>query len=267
LPSSSSTRTAGATPTRPEALAAATRAARARGWRCRGVALCDARAPDPHPALCAPDLAIEVRVFAVDGAVARPRVDLAALHAAAPAFAPGDLVFVDVETLGKVPLCHGLVEVGVIRVDAAARVERVAWEARVLPHAGHAVDPESVAICGYDPRLWAQTAVPEEDVLDALDVLLAHRPVIAGHNPSFDERFLLAAYARAERAMPGVHREKCNTVRHANALKKRGLIPDAKLGTVARFLGVEVRAAHRALPDARCSLEVLRVAHARGIVP
>lgn len=179
-----------------------------------------------------------------------------ALVAASSAFALHDLIFVDCESTGRSATTHGLVEIGAVRTDPTGRVVRAEWECRVFPHDGHLVDPEAVAICGYDEDLWEQTARPIESALDELDLLLLHRPVFAGHNPSFDKRFILAAYARARRAMPPLHRQDVNTVVQANKLKARGVIPNAKLETVATHLGLDVSRSHSALPDARTSREV-----------
>ncbi len=239
----------------PQALLAGLRRASDAGWAPRVVA-CDTGArvalritggdklfPVETPPLAAPPPREGITTY--DGLVA-----------ASQSFAPHDLLFVDCECTGRSATTHGLVEIAAVRTDPTGRVVRAEWESRVFPHPGHLIDPDAVALCGYDEELWERTARPIEDALDELDILLLHRPVFAGHNPAFDKRFITAAYARARRAMPPLHPRDVNTVVQANKLKARGLIPNAKLETVAKHLGLDVSDSHRALPDTRRSREV-----------
>jgi DNA polymerase III alpha subunit (gram-positive type) len=83
----------------------------------------------------------------------------------------------------------------------------------------------------------------------------AAETVLVAHNAPFDIGFLQAASRELEYAWPKYH--VIDTVRLARAVLTRDEVPDCKLGTLATFFDTEITPTHRALDDARTTVEVL----------
>jgi DNA polymerase III subunit epsilon len=97
-------------------------------------------------------------------------------------------------------------------------------------------------------------AEPIETVLPCLLEFLG-TAVFVGHNASFDWRFLQANLERHgyQRA---TNRVVC-TARLARKLLPRDEVPNVRLATLAAYLGASVTPCHRALTDARATVDVL----------
>jgi DNA polymerase III subunit epsilon len=79
--------------------------------------------------------------------------------------------------------------------------------------------------------------------------------VLVAHNAPFDVGFLRAAHTRLDRAWPAVR--VLDTARLARAVFSREEVRDCKLGTLAAFVSATVTPNHRALADARATVDVL----------
>ncbi len=168
--------------------------------------------------------------------------------------------FLDCEFGGLDVDLHDLTEVGLIVTDA--RLNELAtghWRVRARPER---ITPEAAAIFGYDPELWAQ-APGLRQVLDEIGALLPRdrKVVPAGQNVRMDVLFLERAYRSCGVAYPfDYHVLDLATLYYAWSLvagEPARSISLRQAATTAGLLG-EGGVAHRALEDARLTLECFR---------
>jgi len=166
------------------------------------------------------------------------------------------LAFVDLETTGLDPSRHDIVEVAVLRVDARTLDVLAEHHTLVAPERLDDAQPEALAICGFSKAAWT-SAVSLREALLAVAPLL-EGALVAGHNVGFDWAFLEAGYRRAGLALPRVDYHRLDTASLAWPLVASGELPSLSLDSVATFFGLDRPRPHRALSDARCSLEIAR---------
>jgi len=166
------------------------------------------------------------------------------------------IVFVDLETTGLDFRRHEILEIGVIRVDAKTLEMVAQCDVRVRPeHLEHA-SPEALAIAGYSDEGWDEASTLE--VALARVAPLFEGALVAGHNVAFDWAFLEEAFHREELPLPEVDYHRLDTASLAWPLVATGELSSLSLDSVAAYLGLERPSPHRAMADARCSLEVAR---------
>ncbi|MBI4943093.1 MAG: DEDD exonuclease domain-containing protein [Actinobacteria bacterium] len=158
-------------------------------------------------------------------------------------------VVVDLETTGGSPADCGITEVGAVKV----RGGEVLGEFHSLVNPGEPIPPFGAVLTGIDDA--AVAAAPRgEGVLPAF-LEFAAGAVLVAHNAGFDVGFLKAACARAERAWPGF--PVVDTVRLARHVLTKEEARDVKLSTLARLFRAGTQPDHRALHDARATVDVL----------
>jgi DNA polymerase-3 subunit epsilon len=154
---------------------------------------------------------------------------------------------VDVETTGLDPALDRVVEIAVVRCDAAGRPV-AEWSSLIDP--------------GRDPGPTAVHGITGADLADApsfaaiADRLAAELDgaVVSAHNLAFDASFLAAEWARADidrPAAPGL----C-TLALARALHP-GRAEGYSLAACSAAAGIPQPEAHRALADARVTADLL----------
>lgn len=157
-------------------------------------------------------------------------------------------VVVDLETTGLSPTVDRITEVGAVKV----RGGEVLGEFHTLVHPGRAVPVAITAVTGItDAMLRGAPAIG--DVLPRL-LEFARGTVLVAHNARFDTSFLDAelerhGYGRLDHAV-------LDTARIARRVLA-GEVPDVRLGTLARHLRARVQPEHRALTDARATVDVM----------
>ncbi len=154
---------------------------------------------------------------------------------------------VDVETTGLNPgMGHRLCEIAIVRGRMDQQPE--AFAQYVNPE--RPVDPGARAVHGIpDEVLW--TAPYFREIAPKVRDLLQD-VVLVGHNAAFDVGFLAAEWRRLRWPPPQLH------IIDTLALARRWLwLSRNSLGSVARALGVPMRAAHSALEDAWTTWHVL----------
>lgn len=166
------------------------------------------------------------------------------------------LAFVDVETTGLDLTRHEILEIGVVVADPRTLETREMLDVRVRPQRIEDADPAALAINGWCPEAWAD-AVPLDVALDRIKPLL-DGALIAGHNVAFDRSFLDAAWRATCVAPPESDHHALDTATLAWPLLAVGLVDSLSLGPVCKQFGIDVGEPHRALADARRSLEVAR---------
>ncbi|MCU0504887.1 MAG: polyribonucleotide nucleotidyltransferase [Chloroflexi bacterium] len=159
-----------------------------------------------------------------------------------------DLVVVDVETTGRDPKMADLVEIGAVRIKNGKAADR--WSTLVNP--GRPVI--GAQMHGLTDKDLKGAPGPREAARAFLD--FAGDSILVGHNVGFDLGFLEEALAEGFRFDYGTYLDTLTLAREA--------YPDLesyKLGDLSRFFGIELQNAHRALPDAEATAElVLRFA-------
>jgi len=166
------------------------------------------------------------------------------LDFAARARAGDELVVVDVETTGTNPDSADLVEVAAVRVKGGKVVDR--WSTLVNPgrpifgHQMHGITDADVK----------KAPSPAEAARAAL-AFVGEAPIV-GHSVGFDIAFLEAALADGTRIEKGRYFDTLTLARDGYPD-----LPSYTLGELSRFFGVELKQAHRALPDAEATAELL----------
>jgi len=158
-------------------------------------------------------------------------------------------VVVDLETTGGSARTCAITEVGAVKV----RGGEVLGEMSTLVDPGGPVPPLITVLTGITDAMLA-AAPTVEQVLPVFWEFVGDAVVVA-HNAPFDTGFLRAAGARTGRAWPG--NEVVDTVVLSRAVLGRDEVRDHKLATLAAHLGSATPPTHRALDDARATVDVL----------
>jgi DNA polymerase III subunit epsilon len=161
-----------------------------------------------------------------------------------------DVTFVvlDLETTGLTPGRDRITEVGAVKV----RGGEVLGELQTLVHPGRAIPPAISAVTGITDAMVAG-APPIGAVLPTVLRFLGDAVLVA-HNARFDVSFLRAACEQHHHgAFEPVVVDTARLARRLLADEVR----DRRLGTLARHLGSRVAPDHRALTDARATVDVL----------
>lgn len=158
-------------------------------------------------------------------------------------------VVVDLETTGGSPADCGITEIGAVKV----RGGEVLGEFQTLVHPGQAIPAFVQVLTGITDTMVAQAPPARIAVTAFLD--FAAGSVLVAHNARFDVSFLKAAAAQAGREWPGF--AVIDTVTLARQLVSRDESPNHRLASLARLFGATTTPDHRALHDARATVDVL----------
>ena len=157
-------------------------------------------------------------------------------------------VVVDLETTGGSPADSRITEVGAVRV----RGGEVVGEFATLVNPGVRIPPGISALTGITDALVARFPTIESTLPAFLE--FARGSVLVAHNARFDTGFLNANLARLD--YPRLDHMVVCTAALARRLV-RDEVHDCKLATLARFFRCRTVPVHRALADARATVEVL----------
>jgi DNA polymerase III subunit epsilon len=160
-----------------------------------------------------------------------------------------EFVVLDFETTGGSPADDRITEVGAVKVRGGEVVGT--FHALVDPEIP--IPPLITALTGITDGMVAG-AEPIETILPCLLEFLGDA-VFVGHNASFDWRFLQANLER--HAYPRATNRVVCTARLARKLLPRDEVANVRLATLAAYLGASVTPCHRALTDARATVDVL----------
>jgi DNA polymerase-3 subunit epsilon len=159
-------------------------------------------------------------------------------------------VVVDLETTGGSPAggC-GITEIGAVKV----RGGEVVGEFESLVRPDEPIPPFIAVLTGITDGMVAG-APPIRAVLPAF-LEFARGAVLVAHNAPFDVGFLRAACEATGHAWPAP--TVVDTARLARQVLTRDDSPDCKLSTLARVFRSSTKPVHRALADARATVDVL----------
>lgn len=159
---------------------------------------------------------------------------------------------VDLETTGGASGRDAITEVGAVKV----RGGEVVGEFQTLVNPLLMIDPYVQVLTGITDRMVA-TAPTIAGVLPAFleFAALDGGAILVAHNARFDVGFLKAAAKALDTPWPR-HRT-VDTVLLARRVLARDEVRNHKLGTLAAHLGARTTPTHRALDDARATVDVL----------
>lgn len=158
-------------------------------------------------------------------------------------------VVVDLETTGTSPAEDAITEIGAVKV----RGGEVLGEFATLVDPGRSIPPAVVQVTGITTAM-VRAAPPIEAVLPGF-LEFAAGAVLVAHNARFDMGFLKAAAIRCDTPWPRA--QVVCTVRLARRVLGRDEAPSVRLGVLAQLLGASTTPTHRALDDARATVDVL----------
>ena len=158
-------------------------------------------------------------------------------------------VVVDLETTGGSPAGSQITEFGAVKV----RGGQVLGEFQTLVRPSTPIPPFITVLTGISNAMVAdapgiRTVMPQFLEFAAGSVLVAH-------NAGFDVSFLKAAASETGQPWPGF--AVLDTVRLARQLVHKDEAPNHKLASLARLFGSVTTPDHRALHDARATVDVL----------
>jgi DNA polymerase-3 subunit epsilon len=162
---------------------------------------------------------------------------------------------VDLETTGGSAMSDGITEIGAVRVCGG----EVLGEFQTLVRPAMPITPYVSVLTGITDAMVGD-APRIESVLPAF-LEFARGSVLVAHNAPFDVGFLKAAAAEHHHAWPSF--AVVDTAILARRVLTRDEVPNCKLATLARFFGAATTPNHRALADARATVDVLHALIAR----
>jgi DNA polymerase-3 subunit epsilon len=161
-------------------------------------------------------------------------------------------VVVDLETTGGRSSGDGhdaITEIGAVKVRGGV----VLGELATLVDPGRSIPPQIVALTGITTAMVCD-APRIESVLPAF-LEFARGAVLVAHNAGFDIGFLRAAAERMQISWP--RPPVLCTVRLARRVLTRDEAPSVRLSALAQLFGATTTPTHRALDDARATVDVL----------
>ncbi|MGH3582744.1 MAG: DEDD exonuclease domain-containing protein, partial [Mycobacterium sp.] len=158
-------------------------------------------------------------------------------------------VVVDLETTGGSAEKDAITEIGAVKV----RGGEILGELATLVDPKRAMPPQIVRLTGITSAMLVD-APPIEQVLPTF-LEFARGSVLVAHNAGFDIGFLKAAARQCGIDWP--QPTVLCTVRLARRVLSREEAPRVNLGALAQLLGAATTPTHRALDDARATVDVL----------
>ncbi|WP_026918693.1 DEDD exonuclease domain-containing protein [Gordonia shandongensis] len=156
-------------------------------------------------------------------------------------------VVVDLETTGGSPDTDGVTEIGAVKI----RGGEVLGEFATLVDPGRSIPPQITTLTGITSAML--TDAPRIESVFPAFVEFAGTAVLVAHNARFDMGFLRATARRMN--LPWNPHSLC-TVAMARRILTRQEAPTVKLSALAELFDVSVRPTHRALDDARATVDV-----------
>jgi oligoribonuclease (3'-5' exoribonuclease) len=168
--------------------------------------------------------------------------------------------FLDCEFGGLDPDLHDITEIAIIVTDyRLAELGAREWKVRARPER---ISAEAAELQGYDAAVWAAEARPVRQVLTEITEFLPKGPKVvpAGQNVRMDVLFLERAFRACELRFPfDYHVIDLATLYYVWSLVAGETVQALSLRQAATAAGlVQGAVAHRALADARLTLEAFR---------
>ena len=162
-------------------------------------------------------------------------------------------VVLDLETSGGQPSTTvGITEIGAVKVQGGAVIE----EFRTFINPGHLLPEFITSLTGISDAMLSDAPSIHKIFPDFLMFLGDPlKTVLVAHNSPFDMGFLKSAAIATNNDWPDFL--VIDTVRLARQVLSYDDVANCKLGTLAQFFNTNVTPNHRALDDARATVDVL----------
>lgn len=162
-------------------------------------------------------------------------------------------IVLDLETTGSSPTTGaGITEIGAVKV----RGGEIIGEFQTLVNPGGSIPAFITILTGITQSMVAPAPKIEEVFPAFLEFLGPHEEnVLVAHNAPFDIGFLKATAANQEYPWPKY--QVVDTARLARQVLLRDEVINCKLATLAHFFRAATSPTHRALDDARATVDVL----------
>jgi DNA polymerase-3 subunit epsilon len=181
-----------------------------------------------------------------------------ALADVGPSLRDETFVVVDLETTGTSARSGaGITEIGAVKVRGGA----VLGEFSTLVNPGEPIPPFISVLTGITDAMVASSPRIASVLPAFLEFCGGPTTVLVAHNAPFDLGFLRAAAREHGITFPAF--EVLDTVRLARAIIPRDEVRDCKLATLAKLFRSTTTPTHRALDDARATVDVLHGLMAR----
>jgi DNA polymerase III subunit epsilon len=185
----------------------------------------------------------------VTSSPAVPRYEQVSIDELGTPLAEVTFVVVDLETTGGSPNDSAITEIGAVKV----RGGEVLGEFQTLVDPGCAIPPYISVLTGITTAMV--TAAPRIDAALPAFLEFARGTVLVAHNAPFDLGFLKAACGAT--GVPWPQPASVDTAVLARRLLTRDEVPNCKLATLAPYFRTTTEPCHRALADARATVDVL----------
>ena len=166
-----------------------------------------------------------------------------------------DVPFVvfDLETSGAAPSTGAAVtEIGAVKVLGG----KVIGEFQSFVNPGHYLSEFITSLTGITDAMLVGAPTIDQIFPTFIDFLGAgNETVLVAHNAPFDMSFMKAAASAHSYQWPDY--TVIDTARIARYVLDRDEVPNCKLSTLAQFFGSPTSPSHRALDDARATVDVL----------
>lgn len=162
-------------------------------------------------------------------------------------------VVVDLETTGASPsIGAGITEIGAVKI----RGGEIVGEFQTLVNPGGTIPAFITVLTGITDAMVLEAPSIEETLPAFLEFMgPASETILVAHNAPFDVGFLKASAASQGYKWPQYR--VVDTARLARQVLLRDEVPNCKLGTLALFFNTQTSPTHRALDDARATVDVL----------
>lgn len=161
-------------------------------------------------------------------------------------------VVLDLETSGGAPhLGAGITEVGAVKIQGG---EHLGYFSSLV-NPGHPIPSYITELTGIDDSLVAQSPSIDQILPDLFEFFEDESTVFVAQNAPFDLSFLKAAARMHGYTWPAMR--VLDTAIIARRALTRDEAPNCKLGTLAQIFGTDVTPNHRALEDAKATVDVL----------
>ncbi|TYP88385.1 DEDD exonuclease domain-containing protein [Blastococcus xanthinilyticus] len=180
---------------------------------------------------------------------ASPRYEQVTIEDVGTPLAQVTFVVVDLETTGGSPRDSAITEIGAVKI----RGGQVLGEFQTLVDPGHEIPPYISVLTGITTAMVS--AAPRIGAVLPAFLEFARGAVLVAHNAPFDLGFLKAACAENGVAWPAA--ASVDTAVLARRLLTRDEVPNCKLATLAPYFSATTSPTHRALDDARATVDVL----------
>mgnify|MGYP002741165247 CR=1 FL=1 len=162
-------------------------------------------------------------------------------------------IAVDLETTGGAPGAHAITEIGAVRVRGGV----IDGEFSTLVNPGTAIPAQITVLTGITNAMVVDAPPVGEALTSFFEWAHWSGPgtILVAHNARFDIGHLRSA--AQELTLPWQEPRVVDTLALARKAWSRSEVPNHRLGTLASFVGSPTRPTHRALDDARATVDVL----------